>query len=584
VIGWPVLTALGSPVATGVAAGAVLIRARTAVLAGALLVVAAVLGAAVIVASVADAPDRVAYSLLAAAGLLALPLAGCAYPRLRWTDPVEFAAAVTVAGAGGVAIVEAGTSTEVTTLGVVSVLALIGLLWWRLERGPAGERVPLLWIGLAVGTATLVGGIAGFAIADGTIGGAVGIAGFGIVGPAMVIGVCRPDFVDVRGVLVQAVVLLVTLLLYVSVFVGVVATFQSFGSDDQPPIGALAVLGGICAWGFHPATVMLRGVIDQLLFGDRPDPLRAATQVVDRIGEDPVLALRAIREALVLPYASLRADGRELASSGSAVTHTRALPLALGGDSIGEIVVGLRAGDLRLAAADEHVLRIVAPLLAQTIRARAMAADLQSSRGEAIAAIEEERRRLRRDLHDGLGPTLTGVAFATDAARNKLRDDPSGADALLARLRGDTADAIAEIRRLVEGLRPPALDDLGLIAAIRQQSAQMHTAVGVRLEVNIDAPDPMPRLSAATEVAAYRIIVEALTNVARHACSSTAHVRLSMAGGELEITVEDAGAGGDWQAGVGMSSMRERAEQVGGTLQAGGGPDGGRVQARIPLT
>ena len=92
--------------------------------------------------------------------------------------------------------------------------------------------------------------------------------------------------------------------------------------------------------------------------------------------------------------------------------------------AVGEIVVGLRAGDLTLAQSDADVLRIVAPLLAQTLRAQALARDLQASRNAAITAIEEERRRLRRDLHDGLGPTLSGVAFSADAARNQLVGDP----------------------------------------------------------------------------------------------------------------------------------------------------------------
>jgi two-component system NarL family sensor kinase len=138
---------------------------------------------------------------------------------------------------------------------------------------------------------------------------------------------------------------------------------------------------------------MLRRVIDTMLFGGRPDPLDAVTMVVDRVGDDPVLALRAIREVLLLPYASLSVDGAEVASSGTVVTQTRTLPLRLGNDTVAEIVVGLRAGDVSLSSGDEHVLRIVAPLLAQTLRARALAVDLRISRGQAIAVIEEERRR-----------------------------------------------------------------------------------------------------------------------------------------------------------------------------------------------
>ena len=148
----------------------------------------------------------------------------------------------------------------------------------------------------------------------------------------------------------------------------------------------------------HAIRVVFRVLIDELLFGQRPDPLVAATTVADRVGDDPLLALRAIREALLLPYASISTDGTELAASGTAVTETRRLPLLRGGEIVGEVVVGLRPGELKLSAADEQVLRIVGPLLAQTLRARALALDLKESRTAAITAIEEERRRLRRDM------------------------------------------------------------------------------------------------------------------------------------------------------------------------------------------
>jgi two-component system NarL family sensor kinase len=189
-----------------------------------------------------------------------------------------------------------------------------------------------------------------------------------------------------------------------------------------------------------------------------------------------------------------------------------------------------------------------------------------------ISAVEDERRRLRRDLHDGLGATLTGVAFAADAARNVLDADPDRAADLVAGLRRDVAAAIAEIRRLVEGLRPPAVDELGLVGALTQQATRMHTADGRPLAVQVDVPVPLPALPAAVEVAAYRIVTEALTNVARHAGSTHAVVGLDAEDDRLRIAVRDGGAApAEWVPGVGLTSMRERAEQLGGTFRAGGG-------------
>ena len=346
----------------------------------------------------------------------------------------------------------------------------------------------------------------------------------------------------------------------------------------------MALIGAIAATSFHPLRVILRGVVDEMLFGDRPDPLDAAARVVNRVGDDPVLALRALREALVLPYAALSSGGVELASSGTAVTHVRRLGLQLGGDEVGEIVVGLRPGDLTLSSGDERVLRIVAPLLAQTLRARALAEDLQTSRGQAIAAIEEERRRLRRDLHDGLGPTLSGIAFTADAARNTLREQPESADELLRGLRAEAVTAVGEIRRLVYDMRPPALDELGLVPALRQQASRVRTADGRSLRVSVEAPEALPALPAAVETAAYRIATEALTNAARHSGSDVADLVIDVAGGRLSVIVRDGGRNGrPWTPGVGLSSMRERAAEVGGTLQVSHRDSGSCVEALLPI-
>lgn len=216
--------------------------------------------------------------------------------------------------------------------------------------------------------------------------------------------------------------------------------------------------------------------------------------------------------------------------------------------------------------------------------ASTLAADLQLSREETITALEEERRRLRRDLHDGLGPRLSGIAFTSDAARNTLRSDPEGTDSLLVTMRAETVSAIEEIRRLVYAMRPPALDELGLVPALRQQAAALRTSEGNPLRVTITARELPAPVTAAVEVAAYRIVVEALTNVARHSGSDTAAVCLQADDGALVIDVTDAGmTNGAWSTGVGMASMRERAAELGGTLTAGIGAVGGHVHAVLPL-
>lgn len=229
---------------------------------------------------------------------------------------------------------------------------------------------------------------------------------------------------------------------------------------------------------FHPVQVVFRGVLDELLFGLRPAPLDAAGLVSGRIGEDPIVALRAIREALVLPYAALRVNDQVTVASGTRVTHTefRTLPSATG--TLLQLEVGLRAGEVRLSTAERQVLEIATPLLAQSLRASALAADLQQSRQQTITAREEERRRLRRDLHDGLGPRLTGITFTADAARNLAGTDPCASAALLESLRAETWAAIASIRELVYIMRPPALDELGLAGAVTQAAAALRCRSG----------------------------------------------------------------------------------------------------------
>ena len=573
-------------IAVVAACGVTLVVRGRARLSGAALTVGALLGAVVLAVRVLDGPSDLSRLLIVATTYLVLPAAVLAYPTWVWRRPVDFIISTTVVASGALSVAYFREAAITDAMGLVLGLAVAVHLWWRIETTSGDARTALQWLAVTIGVVGLLFGLVSFA-ADGadSSGNAVNVVLLLLclpIAPAMVVGVLRPDVLDVRGIVVWGVVTFVTVIVYLSVFAGIAAGIDALGGDLSP--GALGLIGAVLAFGFHPTLVLLRGVVDQLLFGDRPDPLQAATHVADQIGNDPVLALRAIREALVLPYASLRADGQTLATSGTEVTHIRTLPLQLGDDRVGEIVVGLRAGDLTLAQSDADVLRIVAPLLAQTLRAQALARDLQASRNAAITAIEEERRRLRRDLHDGLGPTLSGVAFATDAARNQLVGDPDAADVLLEKLRADTSAAIAEVRRLVEGLRPPALDELGLLGAVRQHAATLHADGGTPLQVTISAPEPLPELSAAAEVTAYRIVVEALTNVARHAAATTAAVELSIAGDDLRLSVQDDGRSSRaWRPGVGMSSMRERAEQVGGTLSARSRTDGGRVEARIPL-
>ena len=564
-------------VATAVSGGALLLRGRARV-AGASLLLAGALGVASAVL-LAAGHDRAGVAAVALAAGLFAPLALATYPVGRWRHPVDYVSLVAVAGCG-VGTVAYRTADVAGLMAMVQCCVLVAYTWWRIEIADAWHRRALAWMALSTTAALIIYFFAAFSVegaADTTVP-ELAVAVFAVVGPALYVGATLTDVVDVRGLVVTTVVATVGLITVMSVFVLGVALLDALGAAD-PTVGTLAMIAALAAFVLQPTRVLLRGVFDQLLFGERPNPLGAASQVADNVRDDPALALRAIREALVVPYAALLVDGEPVAVSGTATTHTHTLEL----DHAGRLVVGLRPGDLAFSADDEQVLRLVVPLLAQGLRARALATDLLESRGQTIAAVEEERRRLRRDLHDGLGPRLTGVAFTSDAARNLVRTDPAAAEELLATLRSDTVTAIEEIRRMVYAMRPPALDELGLVPALRQQATGLRNQEGNDVAVEITAPDDFPDLSAAVEVAAYRIVTEALANVARHSDSPSAEVRLSAGTEGLRVEVTDHGRSTGWIPGVGLSSMRERAEELGGTLAAAPGPDGGRVTALLPL-
>jgi two-component system NarL family sensor kinase len=565
--------------------GVALLLRRTAVLAGSLMAATGVVGVAATVLGATDHDDAGSRLGVTAAMVLA-PLALVAYPRLSWRHPVDFLAVVVVGGSGVIATTY-GDGRDLDVIGIMGLVqgcVLIAHTWWRIERSQDRERRALVWMAFAVTVAGLVYFVMTFSAEgyDNNVLPILGTTALAIVGPAMYVGATLPDLVDVRGLVVTMVVTTFALLTVVSVFVIELSLLDALGATDVNT-GVLGLLAAVAAFALHPARVVLRGVVDQLLFGERPDPLGAASAVAGLLGTqqsgaDPVVALQAIREALVVPYAALEVAGVVDASSGTETTHTRAFDL----DGLGRLVVGLRPGDLSFSPGDDQVLRLTVPLLAQTLRARALAAEVVESRGRTIAAVEEERRRLRRDLHDGLGPRLSGVAFTADAARNLIRTDPGTAEEMVAQLRADTVTAIEEIRRMVYAMRPPALDELGLVPALRQHAVGMRDRGGRPVVVTVTAPE-LPDLPAAVEVAAYRIVAEALANVARHSTSSAAAVRLAADAEALHVEVTDSGTSDPWRPGVGLSSMRERATELGGTLSAGPGAHGGTVTAVLPL-
>jgi len=255
--------------------------------------------------------------------------------------------------------------------------------------------------------------------------------------------------------------------------------------------------------------------------------------------------------------------------------------------SVGTLVAWPRSGEDAFDPRDLAVLAEIARQSGAAVHAEALTADLLYSRQRLVSAREEERRRLRRDLHDGLGPLLTGIGLNIDAARARAgHADVAGAGAdlgpLLGRAKEATTQAIADLRGIVNGLRPSSLDDLGLAGAIAAHIQRLTEGTDVHISFEADLP---PDLPAAVEVAMFRIAIEAINNVVRHSGARTCQVRLGAGtGGQLVVEVRDDGADTrPWKAGVGMLAMRERSAEVGAALTAGPTAEGGRVHACFPL-
>ncbi len=359
--------------------------------------------------------------------------------------------------------------------------------------------------------------------------------------------------------------------------------------------GAIALL-------FQPLRERIQRVVNRLMYGERDEPYRVLAHLGQRLeatlASNDVLPtiVETIATTLKLPYVAiaLKDVSREMndeagvtASFGNLSSMSRPallerFPLIYQHETIGELIVALRDGEDTLASADQNLLETIAEQAAVAAHAARVTVELQTSRERLVTAREEERRRIRRDLHDGLGPALASITLKLDATRNLLPPNAEASAQLLKELKGQTQGAIADIRRLVYDLRPPALDELGLAGALREYATRVRSD---ELEISVQVSEPLPPLTAALEVATYRIITEALTNVHRHANARHCFVAVGV-NGDLELEIQDDGAGlpKTYHAGVGLTSMRERAAELGGTCvienAAGGGT---RVRAILPM-
>jgi two-component system, NarL family, sensor kinase len=465
----------------------------------------------------------------------------------------------------------------------------------RAAEGEVREQVRLLgWAAMLVALGLLACSLASLITPLAfDFGAAAFVISLAVLAATMAVAILRYRLYGLDIFVDRALVLTgVSLVLGGAYVAAVIAASRLLGQPVE--LGIALPATALVAVAFHPVRDWLQRRVNRLLHGQRDEPYAAISTLGRRLGEAmapadvlPVMA-DTIADALRVPYVAVEltdALGPPAAERGQPVAGIALrLPLVHAGERVGTLVIGARSHGELLAASDRRLLEDFARRASAAASAVALSVEVQHARERLVSAREEERRRLRGDLHDGLGPTLAGAVLTIDAARRVLELDPIGADELLDQAAATVESTVAEVRRLVYGLRPPALDQLGLVGALRQQAAMIDLA-SADLSCEIQAPDPFPRLPAAVEVAAYRIAQEALTNVSRHANARHARVSISVAEG-LQLEIEDDGCGlrPDGLAGVGLTSMRERATELGGLLEiirpAGGGT---RIRVRVPI-
>jgi two-component system NarL family sensor kinase len=446
----------------------------------------------------------------------------------------------------------------------LSVLIGVACLVVRYRRGSEIVRRQLLW--LVAAAAVIVVAVTPWALVAGTP--IVVLFTIPLLPAAVATAVLRHQLFDIRLVVARGLTYALLSGLVLAAYAGLVVVLSGVAS---------ALLVALLAL---PLRSRLQTAVDQLLYGERGNPLKVASRVGRSLGAGLPETLDEIRMALRLPYVGVVVDGEPLATGGVLDGPSAVLPLVGG-----TLVVGLRRGETRLDPADERVLVLLSGPLSTAVHATTLLGQLQLSRERLVIAREEERRRLRRELHDGLGPLLTGVALSADTAANLAGGAPDAAlQERLSAVRSDTRSAIQEVRRIVDNLGSPALDALGLVEALRIRADQVNRrSDGAALRTVVEAGE-LPPLPPAVEQAAYRIATEALTNVIRHSRATSVVVRLGADEAALHCDVlDDGGPTTGWRPGVGIAGMRERVAQLGGSCEVGPGPSGGEVRVCLPM-
>jgi len=409
---------------------------------------------------------------------------------------------------------------------------------------------------------------------------------------ALALAILRYRLFDIEIIINRTVVYGALTGLIVTIYALVVSAFGIlFAAKGSPFIALLAT--GLIAVIFQPLRDRVQRSVNRLMYGERDDPYAVLSRFGERLeatlAPEAVLPtiVETVAHALKLSYTAIALrrgeDFAVVTAYGLPRGELLHLPLVYQGETIGQLILGPRSPNETFTPGDRRLLDDLAHQAGIAVHAVRLTADLQRSRERLVTAREEERRRLRRDLHDGLGPVLAAMSFRLDAVNNLMENDPDAARQLVLALKSQIQTSLDDIRQIAYDLRPPALDELGLVGALKEHVIAYSQSNN--LQIAFDAPMDSLHLPAAVEVAVYRIALEAMTNVVRHAHAN--HCRISLSVDEvlcLEISDDGGGVPINGRIGVGVTSMRERAEELGGTFVMAPIPAGGMgVVVRLPL-
>jgi signal transduction histidine kinase len=357
------------------------------------------------------------------------------------------------------------------------------------------------------------------------------------------------------------------------------------------------VVALVVAGCFQALRTRLRRRVSRLIFGERDDPYELVSQLGGRL--QSTMAAESLLEsvaetvarALRLPYVAIELRGPDgvvdVQDYGERQGEALSLPLVSQGEDVGRLLLDPGVRREPFGPADRKLIELLTQQVGIAAHSVLLAGRLQRSLHRAVTVREEERRRLRRDIHDGLGPMLSATKMQLELARKLLATRPDSAAVILGELVDTQQVVITDVRRLVEGLRPPVLDQLGLVPAIRERAHTLsdRSDDDTGLTITVDAEADVEPLPAAVEVAAYRVVLEALTNVVRHAEATECRVRLWRSDALLvEVTDNGRGMPDLLRPGVGIGSMRERASELGGSCMVTNNLHGGTVvRARFPI-